>query len=251
MNADRTAELAANLTVVRDRITAAARAAGRAPEEITLVAVSKTFPAPDVAALLDLGLTDFGENRDQEASVKVAEVAALRDGAGPVPRWHFVGQVQRKKAGSVASYADVVHSVDRTELADALGRGAEHAGRELEVLLQVSLDEDAGAEGRAGVAPEGVVELAEHVLALPGLRLVGVMGLAPRHGDPGAAFARLARLAAQVRSRSATAVTISAGMSGDLEAAVAHGSTLVRVGTALFGGRAIPSDHGLDGPPGD
>lgn len=245
------ADLAVNLAAVRDRIAAAARTASRAPEEITLVAVSKTFPPQDVAALLDLGVTDFGENRDQEASVKVTEVAALRDGAAPGPRWHFVGQVQRKKAGSVASYADVVHSVDRMELADALGRGAEHAGRELEVLLQVSLDDDGGVEGRAGVAPERVVELADHVLTVPGLRLAGVMGLAPRQGDPRAAFARLAHLAAQVRKRSATAVVVSAGMSGDLEAAVAHGSTLVRVGTALFGDRAIKSGHGLDGPPGD
>jgi len=251
MTAGRRAVLAANLLAVRDRIAAAARAAGRAPEEITLVAVSKTFPAQDVAALLDLGVTDFGENRDQEAAVKVAEVAALRATAGPVPRWHFVGQVQRKKAGSVASYADVVHSVDRPGLADALGRGAAHGERELEVLLQVSLDDDDASAGRAGVAPDRVVELAEHVLGVPRLRLAGVMGLAPREGDAAVAFARLAHVAAQVRSLSVTAVVVSAGMSGDLEVAVAHGSTLVRVGTALFGDRAIKSEHGLDGPPGD
>lgn len=241
-------ELAANLAAVRERIVAAARAAGRAPAEITLVAISKTFPAHDVAALLALGVTDFGENRDQEAAAKVSDVADLVDRAPP--RWHFVGHVQRKKAGSVASYADLVHSLDRSELAAALGRAAQRAERTLDVLLQVSLDEEAGTAGRAGVAPAAVTALAERVLTTRGLRLAGVMGLAPREGEPAAAFERLAGVSAHVQGLSTTAVVVSAGMSGDLEAAIAHGSTLVRVGTALFGGRAIRSEHGLDGPPG-
>lgn len=246
---ERRAELAANLAAVRDRIAAAARAAGRAPEEILLVAVSKTFPADDVVVLLELGVREFGENRDQEAAAKAGAVAAQLAGR-PGPRWHFVGQVQRKKAASVASYADVVHSVDRAALADALGRGAQARAAALDVLVQVSLDPAAGPTQRAGVAPDQALELAEHVLTVPGLRLAGVMGLAPREGDPAAAFTGLARIAERLRALSPQAGVVSAGMSGDLEAAIAHGSTLVRVGTALFGGRAIRSEHGLQGPSG-
>lgn len=239
----RAGELAANLAAVRARINAAASAAGRASEDVTLVAVSKTFPASDVAHILDLGVTDIGENRDNEAAGKAA---AIRE---RVPeravRWHFVGQVQRKKARSVASYADVVHSVDRSELADTLGRAAAGAGRCLDALVQVCLDSRAGdgGDGRGGVRPNDVVALAEYVADTAGLRLAGVMALAPLGGDPDAAFSWLAVLAEGVRGVAADAVVISAGMSGDLETAIRHGATHVRVGTALFGGRAIKSDH--------
>lgn len=256
---DRRAELAANLTDVRRRIEVAARTAGRPAADLTLIAVSKTFPATDVLALLDLGVRDFGENRDREAAAKVASVAVtLAAGAGgsePLPRWHFVGQVQRKKAGSVASYADVVHSLDRAVLADALGRAvqarAEGGRTSLDVLVQVNLDSDSDSDSdgvRGGIGPADVVRLAEHVLTVPGLRLAGVMGLAPPTGDPATAFAVLAGAAAQVRSVSPEARLVSAGMSGDLEAAVLHGATHVRVGTALFGGRAIKSEDGRIDP---
>lgn len=235
----RAADLAANLADVRARIEAAARSAGRSPEDVTLVAVSKTFPASDVVALLGLGVTDFGENRDKEAAAKAAEIAEH----GRSVRWHFVGQIQRKKARSVASYADVVHSVDRTELADALGRAATAAGRRVDALIQVDLARDGRAEERGGVRPNDVVALAQYVADVPGLRLAGVMAMAPLGDDPDAAFARLAVLAEGVRSVAADAVVISAGMSGDLEAAIRHGATHVRVGTAVFGGRPIKSDH--------
>ena len=244
---ERAGELAANLTALRARIDAAARAAGRAPGDVTLVAVSKTFPATDVAHLLDLGVTDFGENRDQEAASKAAQISRLAP--GHLVRWHFVGQIQRNKALSVASYADVVHSVDRVELADALGRAAARTGRRLGALVQVNLDEldgrgpDAAGEARGGVRPRNVVALAEHVAATTGLRLAGVMALGPLGGDPGAAFARLAVLAEGVRGVAADAVAISAGMSADLETAIGHGATYVRVGAALFGDRALMSDH--------
>lgn len=238
---DRAGELAANLAAVRARIDAAARAAGRSPAEVTLVAVSKTFPATDIVHLLDLGVIDIGENRDQEAAGKAQEVAALAPGR-PV-RWHFVGQLQRKKARSVASYADVVHSVDRPEVADALGRAATRAARRVDALVQVNLDDPGGGDGRGGVRPNDVVALAEHIAGTAGLQLAGVMALAPLGSDPGAAFARLAVLAEGVRAVAAGAVVISAGMSGDLEAAIGHGATHVRVGTALFGGRALVSDH--------
>ena len=238
-------ELAGNLAAVRARIDAAARAAGRSPAEVTLIAVSKTFPATDILHVLDLGVTDIGENRDKEAALKAAEIADRAPGQRL--RWHFVGQLQRKKARSVASYADVVHSIDRVELADALGRAAPRRGRSLDALVQVNLDDRsaAAADGKArgGVRPNDVVALAEHVAGTAGLRLAGVMALAPLGGDPDAAFARLGVLAEGVRGIAADAVVISAGMSEDLEAAIRHGATHVRVGTALFGGRALMSDH--------
>lgn len=241
MTEPRTAELTANLARVRARIAAAAQAAGRDPAEVTLVAVSKTFPAADVRILADLGVTDFGENRDDEAAAKAAELAELG------LRWHFVGQVQRRKARSVASYADVVHAVDRQPLAAALDRGAHARSAPLDVLVQVSLDPPEQAGNRGGVDPAQAVELAQQIAELPRLRLAGVMGLAPRHGDPGPGFDRLVLVAADVQTVAPAAVIVSAGMSADLVAAVSRGATLVRVGTALFGGRPIRSE---DGPPG-
>lgn len=227
-------EIAAGLVAVRARIDAARVAAGRS-DEVTLVVVTKTFPATDVAHLADLGVTDVGENRDQEAKAKRAEVAA----AGPSDaalRWHMIGQAQRNKAASIARWADVVESVDRPELAIALGRGAEAAGRVVEVLLQVGLDPVVRTE-RGGVAPAAVLALAESVAAQPGLALRGVMGVAPHPGDPASAFARLAEVSVALRAVHPEATTISAGMSGDLEEAVRHGATQVRIGGAVLGHR--------------
>ncbi len=221
-------ELAANLAEVRERIAAAARAAGRDPDEVTLVAVTKTWPASDVRMLAQLGVTDVGENRDQEAGPKALACADLG------LRWHFVGHLQRNKARSVAGYADVVQSVDRAELVPALARGAEQAGRVVDVLVQVSLD---GSEGRSGADPRVLGQLADEVAAADGLRLRGVMAVAPLGVDPDAAFERLEAVAAALRADHPEAVLVSAGMSGDLEAAVRHGATHVRVGTAVLGGR--------------
>ena len=255
---DRREELAANLAALEERLVAAARAAGRDRDELTLVAVTKTFPASDVLLLAEFGILDFGENRDQEAAAKVVEVAAaLPAGGGLVPRWHFVGRLQRNKAASVAGYAALVHSVDRAVLADALGRAAERAGRELPVLIQVSLDTDtdtdtdtdgrpadrAGTPGRGGAARAAVPALAERIAGAAGLRLAGVMAVAPQAADPDDAFGLLATVAGSVRAVVAAAGVVSAGMSGDLEAAVRHGATHVRVGTALLGSRPLMSDH--------
>lgn len=223
---DRGHELAAGLAAVHDRIAAACARAGRDRRDIQLVAVSKTWPARDVHLLRGLGVRDFGENKDAEAAAKAAEVDGVR--------WHFVGQVQSNKARSVAAYADVVHALDRARLAQALSRGAQAAGRTLRVLVQVSLD---GDPRRAGVRPGDVPALADLAVGLPGLVLGGVMAVAPRDADPEEAFARLAAVAADLRSTYPPATTISAGMSGDLEAAVGAGATLLRVGTALFGHR--------------
>jgi PLP dependent protein len=236
----RRAELAANLAVLRARIDTACAAANRDPGELTLIAVTKTYPATDVLALLELGVRDIGENRDQEAAPKAAEVAAALSRpdqpAAPVT-WHFIGQLQANKAHSVARYARVVHSVDRVRLVRALGGAATAAGRELCCLVQVSLDED---PARGGVPGPQLAEVAAAIEAEPGLRLGGIMAVAPLGADPAAAFAPLRELSATVRSVNASATTISAGMSGDLDAAVANGATHLRIGTALLGNRRPP-----------
>jgi PLP dependent protein len=226
-------ELAANLADVRARIAAACLAAGRPAADVTLIAITKTFPASDVAMLAELGLADFGENRDQEAAPKQAEAVAL----GVRARWHFVGQLQVNKTSSVAGYADVVHSVDRTRLVSALGRHAVAAGRVITGLIQVNLDETGPADGRGGALPADVPALADEIAGCDGLTLGGVMAVAPL-GEPAApAFRKLWQVAQTVRSAHPGAMMISAGMSGDLDDAIAEGATHVRVGTALLGGR--------------
>ncbi|MFE9101431.1 YggS family pyridoxal phosphate-dependent enzyme [Actinomadura geliboluensis] len=227
----RRAELAEGLAEVRARIAAACAAAGRDADEVTLIAVTKTFPASDVRLLAGLGLTEVGENRDQEARPKAAECADL-----PLT-WHFVGRVQTNKARAVAGYADVVHSVDRPRLAAALSDAAARAGRTLRCLVQVSLDEAAARGERGGAAPAAVPELADAIAGAPGLRLGGVMAVAPLGADPLPAFTRLAEVAAEMRRNHPDARIVSAGMSGDLEQAIACGATHLRIGTALLGGR--------------
>lgn len=226
-------ELAGNLADVRQRIAAACAAAGRESASVTLVAVTKTWPADDVRLLSELGVGDVGENRDQEAAAKHAACADL-----PL-RWHFVGQLQRNKCRSVARYADVVHSVDRAALVPVLSAAAQAAGRALTVLVQVDLSDGASA-GRGGASPAEVAGLAAAVAGEPGLDLGGVMAVAPLGADPDRAFARLAEVAASLRAAHPGADTVSAGMSGDLEAAVRHGATHVRLGTALLGRRSVP-----------
>ncbi|GAA2906896.1 YggS family pyridoxal phosphate enzyme [Actinoplanes cyaneus] len=228
----RRAELAANLQQVRERIVRACAAAGRPPDEVTLTAVTKTYPASDVLLLAGLGVTDVGENRDQDASGKAAQVRA----AGVRLRWHFVGQLQRNKAKSVCAYADVVESVDSLRLVTALDRAAVAAARDepLEVLVQVSLD---GDPARGGVIGDDLWRVSDAVASSEGLRLGGLMAVAPLGEDPGRAFARLADVAGQLAVAHPGATTVSAGMSGDLEAAIRHGATHVRIGTSLLGMR--------------
>jgi pyridoxal phosphate enzyme (YggS family) len=226
-------ELAANLVATRSRIAAACAAAGRRADEVVLIAVTKTWPADDIRLLAGLGVRDVGENRDQEARDKHASCSDLG------LRWHFVGQLQRNKVGSVAKYADVVHSIDRAALVPALGRAAVSAGRTITGLVQVSLD-PSPATGRGGAAPADVGPLAEAIASTDGLVLGGVMAVAPLDGDAAAAFARLADIAATVRRSHPDATVISAGMTGDLEAAIENGATHVRVGTALLGRRTLP-----------
>jgi pyridoxal phosphate enzyme (YggS family) len=227
---ERLAELTANLAAVRTTIAAACAAAGRSPAEIQLIAVTKTFPVPDIMLLHQLGVADVGENKDQEAAPKVAKCAA----AGIDIRWHFIGQLQANKAASVASYAYMVHSVDRMRLIDALSRRAVSAGRQVRCLVQVSLD---AQPGRGGAEPGQVLDLAEAIAGSYGLELAGVMAIAPLGEPARPAYARLREIAEMVRSAHPGAQVISAGMSGDLGDAIAAGATHVRIGTALLGGR--------------
>ncbi|MFF2325932.1 MULTISPECIES: YggS family pyridoxal phosphate-dependent enzyme [unclassified Streptomyces] len=233
---DRKKQLAANLAQVEERIASACAAAGRKREEVTLVAVTKTYPASDVRILHELGVRHVAENRDQDAAPKAAECADLS------LTWHFVGQLQTNKVRSVASYADVVQSVDRLKLVTALSAAAVREGRELGCLIQVALDAQSGERGdRGGVAPDGIEELAAAVASSPGLRLGGLMTVAPLAGPyagrPRAAFDRLMEFSSRLRGNHPAANMVSAGMSADLEDAVAAGATHVRVGTAVLGVR--------------
>ncbi|WP_433262709.1 YggS family pyridoxal phosphate-dependent enzyme [Micromonospora vinacea] len=233
---DRQAELAAGLAQVRSRVDDACAQAGRDRAEVTMIAVTKTYPASDVLALAGLGVTDMGENRDQEAAGKAAEVAA----AGARPRWHFIGQLQRNKARSVVRYADVVHSVDSVRLARALATATVDRQTPLDALIQVSIDGDAA---RGGALPDsadpgsGLEPVAEAVADAPGLRLVGLMAVAPLGWEPERAFARLAEVTDAFRAVHPGATALSAGMSGDFEIAIRYGATHVRVGSALLGMR--------------
>jgi pyridoxal phosphate enzyme (YggS family) len=234
----RRAELAAGLAAVRERIRAGCAPVGRDPAGVTLVVVTKAFPAGDVRLLAGLGVHDVGENRDAEAAGKVAESADLD------LRWHFIGRLQTNKARSVARYAAMVHSVDRGGLVAALDRAASAAGvggavgvggRRLDVLLQVSLD---GDPARGGVAVGSLEALAEQAAAASALRLRGIMAVAPLGVDPYRSFAVLPELSGRVRGVVPDARLISAGMSGDLEAALSCGATHLRVGSSVLGCRA-------------
>ncbi|MFE1440706.1 YggS family pyridoxal phosphate-dependent enzyme [Streptomyces sp. NPDC058739] len=234
---DRKDELAANLAKVEERIAAACAAAGRGRDEVTLIVVTKTYPASDVRILSELGVRHVAENRDQDAAPKAAECSDL-----PLT-WHFVGQLQTNKVRSVAGYADVVQSVDRDRLVTGLSREAVRAERELGCLIQVALDAGESGRGeRGGVAPGGIEELADLVAGSPGLRLGGLMTVAPLTGEYAgrqrAAFERLMDLSTVLRRAHPAANMVSAGMSADLEEAVAAGATHVRVGTAVLGVRA-------------
>ncbi|MGN9907081.1 YggS family pyridoxal phosphate-dependent enzyme [Phytohabitans sp. LJ34] len=231
-------EIAAGLSAVRERIAAACAAARRDPAEVTLVVVTKTYPASDVQVLAHLGVTDVGENRDQEAAPKAAAAQAL----GAQVRWHFVGQLQRNKCRSVVEYADVVHSVDGVRLARALGGAAErHRERPLDVLVQVSIDGDparGGAVVGSTVDPDRDFDrVAVTIAEASRLRLAGVMAVAPLHWAAEAAFERLGEVSARLRAAHPEATAVSAGMSADLEPAIAHGATHVRIGSAVLGTR--------------
>ena len=238
-------ELADALSAVRARLAAAAAAADRNPNEIELLPITKFFPASDVLILHRLGCLQFGESREQEAVNKCAEVAAV---LGPEPiRWHMVGRIQRNKARSIAGWAYAAHSVDSAKLIGALDRAATDAleqgsrAEPLRVYVQLSLD---GDESRGGVDilhPDAVDELCAAVAAADGLEFVGLMAIPPLDGDPDESFLRLQEEKERVQKAYHQPLGLSAGMSSDLETAVRHGSTCVRVGTALMGQRPLTS----------
>lgn len=248
---DRESELTHALAAVRSRLAAAAQAAGRNAAEIEVLPITKYFPAIDVVTLSRLGCRAVGESRDQEATAKVAEVTRLlaapeRANVGN-PRWHMVGHIQRNKARSVAGWAHTAHSVDSTQLVTALDRGVAAAlaeGRRTEpmrIYVQVSLD---GDESRGGVdisRPGAVDQMCAQVEEASNLDLAGLMAIPPLDSDPDEAFDRLQSEHRRVLESHRNAVGLSAGMSNDFEIAVKHGSTCVRVGTALLGRRRLPS----------
>lgn len=220
--------IAAALAGIRERIGAAARRAGRDPAEVGLVAVSKTHPVAAVEAALAGGQVVFGENRVQEAGTKFPDFRARR----PDLRLHLIGPLQTNKAVDAARLFDVIETLDRVRLADALLQAADRAGRLPDLLVQVNI----GAEPqKAGIAPEEADRFIEHCRRQFGTHLTGLMAIPPADADPGPFFGRLAGLAARHGL-----ATLSMGMSGDFEQAVACGATSVRVGTAIFGGRPLP-----------
>ena len=231
MAESRTAELGRRLRAVQNQIDDAARRGGRSAADIVLVVVTKTWPTSDIAILHDLGVRDVGENRHQDAEAKAAELSGLD------LTWHFIGQVQSNKAARIAGYADVVHSVDSVKVATRLAAGARSASREVECFVQVSLDEESAAAGRGGVSPDRVGDIAAALHAAASVRLRGVMGVAPLGGDADAAYRRLAETGRRLRELYPAATGMSAGMSGDLAAAISAGATHVRVGSAVLGER--------------
>lgn len=231
---ERLAELSANLQAVRDRITAASLAAGRA-DEPELIAVTKFFPVEDLCALVELGVRSVGENREQEFEGKVDYLRTERPDLREHVTTHFIGQIQSNKARRVAAYADVVQTVDRLKIVDKLAHGAVDAGKRLGVMLQVDLDGFDPARG--GALPQDIPALAQAVSAQDSLQLLGLMAVAPRGEDPAAAFARLAEVRADFLREYPEATALSAGMSHDLEQAVQIGATHLRVGSAILGSR--------------
>jgi pyridoxal phosphate enzyme (YggS family) len=221
-------ELQKNLIEIQSQIKSACETSGRNLDEITLIAVSKTWPASDIRLLHQLGVRDFGESRDQEATMKVSELADLDI------TWHFIGQVQTNKLNHIASYANVVHALDREKTISGLDAAAAKLDRNITGLLQISLD---GDENRGGVAIENAFELAQLLSNSKNLTFGGIMAVAPIEMLPDVAFSKLAEIAAEIQSKYPTAEIISAGMSQDFESAVQKGATHLRIGSALLGNR--------------
>lgn len=224
----RTEELSAGLAKVRAQVAAACADAGRDPAEVTLVVVTKTYPASDVRLLAGLGVREVGESRDQEASAKVTESADLD------LTWHFIGRLQSNKARHVARYARVVHSVDRSSLVSPLERGAGEAGHKVRCFIQYSLD---GDSSRGGALAADVPALADAIAAADHLELAGLMAVAPVTWDPNRAFSELLDASLHLQSMHPEATAISGGMSGDFMQALRHGATHLRVGSAVLGER--------------
>jgi len=219
---DRRSEITSNLQAVRDEISKAVASAGRSLEEITLIAVTKTFPASDVEILRDLGVTHFGENRDSDAAPKASTVAGT---------WHFQGQIQSNKLKSITSWANVIHSLDEIRHFEVIEKSAPHP---LDIFCQVSLD---GSEGRGGVSEQKLYELAQAIEKSATHRLQGLMAVAPLGVDPTVAFSKLSAIRKAFMADFPKANKLSAGMSGDYKEAIAYGATHIRIGSSILGSR--------------
>jgi len=223
--------LAERLAEAQHKIAAAAEQCGRASEDIKLIVVTKNHPTQLVFDLLDLGMRDFGENRDQEAGPKAAEVRAA---SAIEHHWHFIGQLQSNKVKSVVTYASSIHSLDRQSLLDALGKATSEREIPLDVFIQLNLTDD---PGRGGIQPANLKPFAENVLTHPGLNLVGVMGVAALDNNLERDFGAIRGASETLRTIKAEASLISAGMSEDFETAIAYGATHLRIGSAITGKR--------------
>ncbi len=224
---ERAQVIAQNLSLVESRIEKACKSANRERSEVVLVAVTKTYPVADVEILANLGLSHFGENRDQEGREKSANVPA---------HWHFQGQIQSNKIPSIASWAHTVHSLDEKRHCEKLARSLPE-GKKLGIFIQVALDE---SPGRGGVAPDGLADMADWVLTFPFLILHGLMAVAPLGEVPDQAFGRLASIHSVFSQQFPDSSALSAGMSDDFESAIAHGATHVRIGSSILGSRSNP-----------
>ncbi len=221
------------LAGVQDRIDSKLSHLGRSNQDVTLVVVTKNHPVDLALELYNLGCRDFGENRDQEAGPKAAQLSEILHGAD-APNWHFIGQLQSNKAKRVSEYADTVHSVDRESLLEALIKATEYRAKPLDVFLQVNLTDD---PHRGGVSPDRLENFAEQVLQANGMRLMGVMAVASLEGEERRDFELVRELSQRIRALDADAKYISAGMSGDFELALEYGATHLRIGTAITGNR--------------
>jgi PLP dependent protein len=227
---NRLADIRSNLEIINSRIAAACVTSNRNVSEITLIAVTKTYPAADVDLLKQLGIENVGENKDQEAVGKISQVKEKFS-------WHFIGQLQSNKAKSAVNYADLIHSVDRLSLAKELQKNAQAIAKKQKVLIQVDLDQSAPDSSRGGVWPDDLMQLAQVISQSENLELAGLMSVAPLGEKPEGAFQRLTQIRSHFLKNHPKAMILSAGMSEDLEAAIEHGATHLRIGSALLGER--------------
>ena len=219
--------IAQRLAQVQSSIAAAAGTSGRDPKQITTIVVTKFHPISTIRELHDLGITDFGENRDQEASLKAEELNEL------ALHWHFIGQLQSNKAKNVVTYATAIHSLDRLSLVDALAK----TGHQVDAFIELNLTDD---PGRGGVQPAELERFAQATLAAETIRILGVMAVAPLGADPRATFARVRNESDKLRRVSPESTALSMGMSGDYVEAILEGATHLRIGTAITGNRPAP-----------
>jgi pyridoxal phosphate enzyme (YggS family) len=225
---NRRQEIEENLNQVRKNIAEAASKSGRNPDDINLIVVTKTFPISDLEILYSLGLREFGENRDQEASVK----------AKALPQdinWHFQGGIQSNKLKSICSWASIIHSVDQFKYAQIISE--QKSATPMQIFIQVSLDQP--PESRGGVDPGKLIELANQISSLPNLKVLGLMAVGPVDLEVEPAFARLQQIQASFLTYFKDANFLSSGMSGDYEMAISYGATHLRIGSSILGNRAL------------